>query len=151
MIRSTGSSDENPAACGCPPPPRFRAIAETSISSWLERSEIRRVGPSSRGGSRISATISEPSTARRWSMIPSEYGSSAPTSAKSSRSRYETTSRAALEGDGTLERAREELQLGELHRLVDVLEDPVDVGARLDELGGETKAFGVVLCMERLW
>ena len=55
-----------------------------------------RCGASARpavGGSRISATSSEPSAWRRKSMIPSENGSSAPTSAKSVRSRYDTTTR----------------------------------------------------------
>ena len=45
MIPRSAPRDEKPAAWRCPPPPRFRAIAETSISSWLERSEMRRVGP----------------------------------------------------------------------------------------------------------
>src|SRR5581483_3264447 len=38
---------------------------------------------------------------------------------------------------GTLEHAREELELRELDGFVDLLEDGVDVGAGLDELGGE--------------
>ena len=72
-------------------------------------------------------------------MIPSEYGSAAPTSAKSSRSRYEIDEAAALVDLRPLERAREQLQLRELHALVDVLEDLVHVRAGLDELGGEAQ------------
>ena len=45
MISSNRSSLENPAAWRCPPPPDFRAIAETSTSSRLERSETRCAGP----------------------------------------------------------------------------------------------------------
>ena len=48
-----------PAAADC------RAIAETSTSSVLERSDTRLVGPSERGGSRISTETIAPSTARR--------------------------------------------------------------------------------------
>ena len=70
-------------------------------------------------------------------MIPSEYGSSAPTSAKSRAQEVRDDEPAALVELRALERAREQLQLRELHRLVDVLEDPVDVGAGLDQLGGE--------------
>ena len=44
---------------------------------------------------------------------------------------------AALEHLRPLERPREELQLRELDVLVDALEDAVDVGARLDEIGRE--------------
>ena len=44
---------------------------------------------------------------------------------------------AALVELGALERAGEQLQLRELHRLVDVAEDVVHVGAGLDELGRE--------------
>jgi hypothetical protein len=56
---------EKPAACRWPPPPDKRAIAETSSSSVLARRLIRRGGPPLRGGSRISAAMSAPSTARR--------------------------------------------------------------------------------------
>ena len=42
-----------------------------------------------------------------------------------------------LENLGPLEDAGEQLELRELDRLVDLLEDPVEVGAGLDELGGE--------------
>ena len=44
---------------------------------------------------------------------------------------------AALEHVRALERAREQLELRELDVLVDALEDAVDVGAGLDEVGGE--------------
>ena len=70
-------------------------------------------------------------------MIPSEYGSTAPTSAKSSRSEVRDDEPAALVHLRPLERAREQLQLRELDALVDALEDLVHVGARLDELGRE--------------
>src|SRR3954449_5351600 len=74
MIASIGSSDEKPAACRCPPPPDWAAIADTSTSSWLERSEIRRAGPSLRGGSRVRATLSQPPTPRREAKRASEDG-----------------------------------------------------------------------------
>ena len=68
-------------------------------------------------------------------MMPSEYGSSAPTSAKSSAQQVRDDETAALVQLRALERAGEQLQLRELHRLVDVLEDTLHVGARRDELG----------------
>ena len=70
-------------------------------------------------------------------MIPSEYGSSAPTSAKSLAQEVRDDEPAALEELRAVERAREQLELRELHRLVDVAEDAVDVGSGLDELGRE--------------
>ena len=48
---------------------------------------------------------------------------------------------AAVEQLSAVECTREQLQLGELHRLVDVLEDPVDVCARLDELCGQPECL----------
>ena len=48
-----------------PPPPEARAIFETSISSADARRLTRLAGASPRGGSRISAAMSAPSTARR--------------------------------------------------------------------------------------
>ena len=62
---SIDDSLEKPAACRCPPPPDFRAIADTSSSSMLARRLTRRDGPSERGGSRMSTAMSAPSTARR--------------------------------------------------------------------------------------
>jgi len=57
---------EKPAACRCPPPaPEARAISDTSSSSADARRLIRLAGPSPRGGSRINAAMSAPSTARR--------------------------------------------------------------------------------------
>ena len=56
--------------------PGLRAIALTSTSSTDERRETLRAGPPSRGGSRMSADTSEPSTERSTSMMPSETGSS---------------------------------------------------------------------------
>ena len=44
---------------------------------------------------------------------------------------------AAVEDLGPVESARKELQLRELDRLVDALEDLVHVGAGFDEIGGE--------------
>ena len=70
-------------------------------------------------------------------MMPSEYGSTAPTSGKSARSRYETTTRPPSIHLGALEGACEQLQLGELHRLVDALEDLVRVGTRCHQIGSE--------------
>ena len=64
-ISSGEASLEKPAACRWPPPPLLRAIAETSIPSPRVRRLTRRVGPFWVGGSRMSATISAPSTARR--------------------------------------------------------------------------------------
>jgi hypothetical protein len=75
------------------PPPRFRAIADTSISSCEARNETRFGEPGGSGGSRIIAAISVPSTARRRSMIPSAYSSPTPKSSKSLRSRYEMINR----------------------------------------------------------
>ena len=49
---------------------------------------------------------------------------------------------ASLEDLCVLERARDELELGEGDVLVHALEDAVDVGPRLHELGGETKCLG---------
>ena len=72
-------------------------------------------------------------------MIPSEYGSAAPTSAKSPRRRYEIDEPPALVDLRPLERTRQQLQLRELDALVDALEDLVHVGARLDELGREAQ------------
>ena len=74
-------------------------------------------------------------------MIPSEYGSSAPTAAKVVLQQVRDDEPAALEELRPLECAREQLQLGELHRLVDVLEDAVNVRAGLDELRGEPERF----------
>ena len=70
-------------------------------------------------------------------MIPSEYGSAAPTSAKSRAEQVRDHDPPAFVDLRPLERAREQLQLRELNRLVDALEDAVDVGAGLDELGRE--------------
>ena len=47
----------------------------------------------------------------------------------------------ALEGARMLERAGEQLQLRELHRLVDVPEDLVHVRSRVDEVGGEPQGL----------
>jgi len=69
-IYSIDSGLENPAAWRWPPPPRWRAIAETSISSLEARRLIRRAASGGSGGSRIVAAISAPSTDRRKSMIP---------------------------------------------------------------------------------
>ena len=70
-------------------------------------------------------------------MIPSEYGSSAPTSSKSVAHEVRDEQPPALVQLRAVERAREQLQLRELHRLVDAAEDAVHVGAGLDELGRE--------------
>ena len=70
-------------------------------------------------------------------MIPSEYGSSAPTSVEVAAQQVRDEQAAALVELRAVERAREQLQLRELHRLVDAAEDAVHVGARLDELRRE--------------
>jgi hypothetical protein len=69
-------------------------------------------------------------------MIPSEYGSAAPMSAKSCA--RDTRRRAAALVDlGPLERRASSFSFANCDGLVDALEDRVDVGARLDELRGE--------------
>ena len=72
-------------------------------------------------------------------MIPSENGSSAPASSKSRSQEGGDDQAPALETCALLERPREELQLREGDVLVDALEDAVDVGAGLDELGREAE------------
>ena len=145
MISSIDRSLENPAAWRWPPPFDLRAIAETSTRSLDDRSEIFRAGPLSRGGSRISAASSAPSTARRMSMIPSEYGSTAPTSREVVAQEVRDDDPALVVERRSLERAREQLQLRELHRLVDALEDTLQVGARLEQARPRAAArFGVV-------
>ena len=70
-------------------------------------------------------------------MIPSEYGSAAPTVGEVAAQQIGDDDPPALVHSGALERPREQLQLRELHRLVDALEDLVHVRAGLDEVGGE--------------
>ena len=77
-------------------------------------------------------------------MIPSEYGSSAPTSAKSVAEQVRDDDAPAVVDLGPLERARKELELGELDRLVDAVEDVVHVDAGLEQLGRQPVALGVV-------
>ena len=72
-------------------------------------------------------------------MIPSEYGSSAPAALEVLALEVGDDHAPALEDLGVLERARDELELREGDVLVDALEDAVDVGPRLHELGGETE------------
>ncbi len=67
-------------------------------------------------------------------MIPSEYGSAAPTSAKSVRRRYETTIRPPSSTRARSRARASQLQLRELDRLVHLLEHGMHVGACLDEL-----------------
>ena len=76
-------------------------------------------------------------------MIPSEYGSTAPTSRKSSRSRSRRQP-PALVDLGPLERARQELQLRELDALVDPLEDALEVPPASTSSAASRNAFGVV-------
>src|SRR5581483_6252061 len=64
---------ENPAAWRWPPPPWARAIAEAATRSSLARSETFLGGPPlAEIRSRIRAATAVPSTARRWSITPSE-------------------------------------------------------------------------------
>ena len=72
-------------------------------------------------------------------MIPSEKGSSAPAASEVLALEMGDDHAAVLEQLRVVERAREELQLRERDVLVDALEDPVDVRARLDELGREAE------------
>ena len=75
-------------------------------------------------------------------MIPSEYGSTAPTSREVVAKEVRDDEPAALVHLRPLERPREELQLGELDVLVDILEDLVHVRPGLDELRGKSQSLG---------
>ena len=70
-------------------------------------------------------------------MIPSEYASAAFSSVKSLAQQVRDDEAPALVDLRPLERAREQLQLRELDRLVDALEDAVHVRAGLHQLGGQ--------------
>src|SRR3954465_13893890 len=91
-------------------------------------------------------------------MIPSEYGSAAAAPLKCGRGRggakippapEEVRGEQVRDDDPPafvdlrpLQCARQQLQLGELNRFVDVLEHPVHVGACFDELGGQAQSLG---------
>ena len=77
-------------------------------------------------------------------MIPSEYGSSAPASAKSARSEVRDDEPPALEELRAVERAREQLQLRELHRLVDLRKIPWTSAPASTSSAASRSAFGVV-------
>ena len=77
-------------------------------------------------------------------MIPSEYGSSAPTSAKSSARQVRDDEPAALVDLRVVERAREQLQLRELHRLVDLRKTPWTSAPASTSSAASRSAFGVV-------
>ena len=70
-------------------------------------------------------------------MIPSEYGLGSTDLGEVGAHEIRDDDASALEHPRALERAGEQLELRELDRLVDLLEDLVHVGAGLDELGGE--------------
>ena len=70
-------------------------------------------------------------------MMPSEYGSTAPTSPKSPRSEIRDDDPPLLVERRAVERPREQLHLRELHRLVDALEDALQVGPGLEQVGRE--------------
>ena len=77
-------------------------------------------------------------------MIPSEYGSAAPTSAKSSRSEIGDDDAGRPRRPAPLERAREQLQLRELDRLVDPLEDRCTSAPASTSSAARRSDFGVV-------
>ena len=137
VISSIEASLEKPAAWRSPPPPDLRAMAETSsfVRARAEAHAAR--GLPARGGSRISATMSAPSTARRVSIRPSEYASAAFSSVKSLRRDVRHDETAALVDLRPLHHAREQPQLRDSTGSYDHLEDTMDVGAGVDELGGE--------------
>src|SRR5699024_1682567 len=64
------SSVVKPAARRWPPPPPARAIAETSTSPSVERSDTFLRAPPPSNSSRASPATFVPSTERRWSMMP---------------------------------------------------------------------------------
>ena len=72
-------------------------------------------------------------------MIPSEYGSSRSHLREVVTQEIGDDEAAALEDLRPVERAREQLQLRELHRLVDPAEDALHVRSRLDELRREAQ------------
>ena len=137
MISPIERSDENPAACRCPPPPDARAIAETSTSSWrgAQRDPAGRPLVARRladerdhlGAFDRAEVVDDPLGVRLL-------GADVPEVVLEEVRHDEPPS---LEELRALECACEQLQLRELHRLVDVLEDAVHVGPGLDELGGE--------------
>ena len=130
VISSIERSLEKPAACRCPPPPDFRAIAETSTAIVEERSEIFRAGLPSRGGSRISAASSRALDRAQDVDDALRVRLDRPDLAEVAAHEVRDDDPAVLVERRPIERPREELHLRELHRLVDALEDPLDVGAR---------------------
>ena len=100
----------------------------------------------SRGGSRMSAASSTPSTARSTSMsLPNRAPPHQPREVRSTR--YDTTTRPPRTGR-TIERAGEQLHLGERHRLVDALEDPLQVAPAVTSSAARQSDFGVVWSTE---
>ena len=77
-------------------------------------------------------------------MMPSENGSSAPASAKSLTLEVGDDEPPALVHLRPLERPRDELQLGEGHVLVDVLEDPGKSAPASISSAASRSALGVV-------
>ena len=79
-------------------------------------------------------------------MIPSEYGSTADLGEVAAQE-VRDHEPPALVDLGPLERPGEQLQLRELHRLVDLLEDVVHVRPRLDEVGREPQSLRGGVCV----
>ena len=139
VISSIARSVENPAARLWPPPPKLRAISETSTPSGCDRSEPFRavVAP----GRQLAherdelravdgpEVVDDPLRVRllcagRVEVLPPELGDDDPPVRELGR---------------PLERAGKQLQLRERRRLVDLDEHFRHVGARLDELRREPK------------
>ncbi len=138
-ISSIELSLEKPAAWRCPPPPLCRAIADTSMSSAVVRRLTRRVGPSR--GRRLAderdhvGSLDRPQVvddALRERLLRARLREVLPQERRDDQA-------PAFVDHRPVERACEQLQLRERDVLVDALEHPLDVGAGLDELGGEPK------------
>ena len=142
VISSIARSVENPAARLWPPPPKLRAIADTSTPSGCERSEPLRAAAAPRreladerdelGAVDRAQVVDDALRVRllrpgRLEVLAAELGDDDPAVGELRR---------------VLERAGEQLQLRERRRLVDLDEHLADVRARLDELGGEPQRLG---------
>ena len=146
LVHRLGRSRSRPPAGGRRPP-SFRAIADTSTSSLAARRLTLRGGPASRG--RLADQRGElgPSTAR--SVVDDPLGRTAPPRRprRSRRaSRYETTIARRPRSSCARSSARaRSFSFGNSIALVDVLEDPVDVGAAPRRARPPRRsAFGVV-------
>ena len=132
--RARGRS-RTPAARRWPPPPNARAIADTSTSSSVARSDTLRRRGGRRAISRISTATFVPGD--RAQLVDDPLGSGcrrrrSPRSPR--RGSIATVSAAVVEARDARERAREQLELLERHALVDLAVDRGDVDAGLDQL-----------------